>query len=71
MTYGCNNREPLNDLVTVQTGWRETVSLGSPSRVPVLKSIPDPMTKDCQYTKTAIGQADAGCQGCRHRQGGV
>jgi hypothetical protein len=63
MTYGCHNREPLNDLVTVQAGWQSHQG----SRTPVLITITDPMTKDCQYTKTPQGQADPGCQRCRHR----
>ncbi len=67
MTYGCHNREPLNDLALVQDGWIHSQG----SRTPVMILIPDPMTKNCHYTTTADGQRDPKCLGCRHRQGGV
>lgn len=37
------------------------------TRTPRMVSTPNPMTKDCQYTHTTIGQADAKCQGCKHK----
>lgn len=63
--YGCHNREPLRDEAVVRSGWikfRETLT-------PVRVRIPDEMSKDCQYTKSDLGQADAKCDGCKHRAG--
>lgn len=34
-----------------------------PGRAP----IPFVMSPDCQYTKSTLGQIDAGCHGCKHR----
>lgn len=66
--YGCHNRKPLKDEAMVQTGW-------SPFRhhpnheAREMVRIPDPMSKDCRYTHTDLGQADAKCEGCKHRAG--
>ena len=35
-----------------------------PGRAP----IPFRMEPDCQYTKSDLGQADKGCDGCKHKQ---
>ena len=35
-----------------------------PGRAP----IPFRMSPDCEYTKSALGQADKGCTGCKHKQ---
>ncbi len=61
---GCHNREPLRDYVRVQNGW---VTRGQ-SRDPLMVTIPDPMTKECVYTRSAVGQADPGCVGCKWRR---
>lgn len=41
------------------------------SRCNLRDAVSDPaphrMTTDCQYTRTKLGQADAGCDGCKHR----
>lgn len=58
MSYGCHNRAPLRHEREVQDGWTADGRR-------VLRVIPDPMTKDCQYTHTDLGQADPGCVGCR------
>lgn len=68
--YGCHNREPLRDRATVQAGFTPVTcnpNYATDTRHQVLKVIPDPMSKDCQYTHSALGQADAKCQGCKHR----
>lgn len=67
MTYGCHNRPAYTQHVLVQDGWAEDASLGHLSRRPVMTTIPFVMSKDCQYTHTALGQADPGCVGCKHR----
>lgn len=67
MTYGCHNHAARSDTLEVQDGWREDTTHGHPSRRPKMTVIPDPMTKDCQYTHTDLGMTDAKCDGCRHR----
>lgn len=59
--YGCFDRAPLADTVTVRAGWRyftDTI------RIELLREIPNPMTRDCQYSKTTD---DARCVGCKWR----
>lgn len=71
--YGCHNREPLMDSTVVQDGWTThgfTAQHGR-TRLPALKSIPDPMSKDCKYTHSEEGGADPKCAGCKHRAGGL
>ena len=58
---GCHNRAPLKTLVVVQDGWY----MDGYTRTPRMASIPNPMTKTCQYTRTALGAADKGCAGCK------
>lgn len=60
MTYGCHNRKPLRASRNVQDGW---TPLGARN----MRPLPDPMTKDCQYTHTRLGQADPKCAGCKWR----
>jgi hypothetical protein len=59
---GCYNREPLRDSVKVQAGWDDCFVK---TRNPVMVHIPDPMSKDCQYSRTT---ADERCDGCKWRQ---
>ena len=59
MHYGCHNRAPLITWRQVQDGWNDGRQ--------VMRVIPDPMTKDCQYTYTELGQADPKCAGCKWR----
>lgn len=62
----CHNREPLQETVIVQEGWNYCRDgFGNPVRSAVLREIPNPMTKDCQYSKTT---ADARCAGCKWKQ---
>lgn len=64
MKYGCNDRKPLKQTVTVQDGYTTTKA----ARFDHMVTIPDPMTKDCQYTKTDLGQQDPKCFNCNWRQ---
>lgn len=68
MTYGCYNRKPLVDTVIVRFGYGELIDegWGNFSRVAVLAEIPNPMTKDCQYSKTTLDQRCAGCKWDQH-----
>ena len=61
MSYGCFNRKPFVEHYTV---------FGASSTQPGLVSATFPfrLARDCQYTKSALGQADAGCVGCKHRE---
>jgi len=52
---GCFNRAPLRTQVIVQAGH----FMDGVTRYPRMISIPDPMTKDCQYTHDKLGQTDA------------
>ena len=59
--YGCYNREPYKDMVTLpRTPVQIHLSL------PVT-CVPFRMARDCQYTLTKLGQADARCVGCSWR----
>lgn len=62
--YGCRDRAPLEPHAVVQDGWLEQDGGGYWTRMPVLVQIPDPMTKDCQYSKT---HQDPRCEGCKHK----
>lgn len=56
--YGCHNRAPYSPHY-LPTGALDTRQ----------NRIPHVMTQDCQYTRTALGQADPKCIGCKHRAG--
>lgn len=60
---GCHDRPPFRRVTPVQDGW----FLDGDTRVPRMAPAPHRMTTDCQYTRTKLGQADAGCDGCKHR----
>lgn len=61
MTYGCHNRAPYKEHVVIRP---ELVVDGvTPSNNTFLFR----MSRDCQYTKTDLGRADAGCHGCKWR----
>ena len=62
--YGCHNRAPLKQSAVVANGWYQD----GMTRTPRMISIPDPMTKTCNYTTTQLGKADAKCVGCTHKQ---
>ena len=62
MTYGCYNRKP-HLRATAHTRlihWGTKVWAER-------ELIPNRGERLCQYTKTALGQADAGCVGCYWR----
>jgi hypothetical protein len=60
---GCHNRPPYRSQLKVVDGhWDDGVQ-----RIPKLTQIPYRMTTGCQYTLTTLGQADAGCDGCKHK----
>ena len=63
MSYGCYNRKDYRPKLMVQDGWW----LDGQARMAKVRQIPFTMTKDCQYTKTDLGQADEGCHGCKRR----
>lgn len=64
--HGCHNHKAFVEAVIVQHGWSEIFRDGfnNPHRTPVLKEIPNPMTKDCQYTLHKDNHADPRCAGC-------
>ena len=62
MTYGCYNRRPhlAATAVTRMVHWGSKVWAER-------ELIPNRGERHCQYTKTALGQADPGCRGCSWR----
>lgn len=60
---GCHNRAPYKEYVVVQDGWTQK------GEIRYLISIPFPMTTDCQYTLSELGQKDEKCVGCKWRKG--
>ena len=70
MKHGCHGRPPLRDGLMVQDGWNETITGSSASRAPVMRHVPDPMTRACQYAVSPEGQADPRCEGCRNHASG-
>lgn len=54
---GCFNRPPFKPSTVLREigGYR------------IINVVPFRMSEDCQYTKSALGQADERCQGCKHR----
>jgi hypothetical protein len=63
--YGCLNRAPLRMQSVVAAGWYQD----GYTRTPKMISIPDPMTKDCQYRLTDLGKVDPKCAACAHKVG--
>lgn len=66
MTYGCHNREEYVPSYLAQSGWVTDKNDGM-IRHSTMIPIPVRMARDCQYTKTTLGQADPKCEGCKHR----
>jgi len=67
--HGCHNRPAPSKLIIVQDGWNEWFNddCYTPGRTAKYKYIPDPMTKECQYTRSAKTNNDPQCAGCRWR----
>jgi hypothetical protein len=64
---GCYDRAPLQNEVWVRTGWFGFHSFndGTVLKQPKFTKIANPMTKDCQYSRTT---ADLRCDGCVWQQ---
>ena len=64
VSNGCHDRPPFKPFTKVADGhWDYGVQ-----RIPKLTSVPFRMAKDCQYTHTALGQADQRCTGCQWKK---
>lgn len=64
---GCHNRAPFKESMRVQDGLTD---LRLPyAQVQRFVEKPFRMATDCQYTKTDLGKADKGCDGCKWRDG--
>lgn len=61
--YGCHNHSPFRTSFPAQDGW----FMDGVTRVARMVPVPFRMAKDCQYTHTALGAADARCVGCKHK----
>jgi hypothetical protein len=63
---GCYNRKPLRRTVLAQDGWVYLKTHpGFVTRMPKMVRLPDPMSKDCQYS---IHTVDPKCAGCKWNQ---
>ncbi len=60
---GCHNRPTF--ATHYKVGVRPAIAGGVIFEVPVMQA--NTGSRDCQYTHTALGQADAGCTNCIHR----
>jgi len=58
MRNGCHDHEPYKDSFT-------TVGVDSKTGINKTFTIPNPNTKDCNYTHTELGKLDKGCIGCK------
>lgn len=68
--HGCHNRPPLLDVVLVQEGlsFPRQISEASYVRDKVYVKVDNPMTKDCQYSRSAKVHQDPACKDCIHHQ---
>jgi hypothetical protein len=65
---GCFDHAPYKNRVMVQDGWTDeplSPTTLTRTRMPVIKAIPNPNTKDCQYSLTTL---DEKCEGCKWKQ---
>lgn len=60
---GCHNRPEYRKMLPVQDGWW----LDGHTRVAKMVPSAFRMSTECNYTRTALGQADHKCAGCKHR----
>ena len=63
----CYNRPAYKDSIFVQDGWKKAKAGKAIIRLPLMKLIPDPMSKNCQQWGP-MGEAKLknwDCQGCR------
>jgi hypothetical protein len=67
VTYGCHNRAEFADFHLSQDGYTSSRPDAN-TRLPRMVKTPHVLTRDCQYTKTELGQKDAGCINCKHRK---
>jgi len=71
VSYGCYNRRGFEENVeTVSVEPILTPACGGFLHTPkvVSRTWPNRFAQDCQYTSTALGQADPKCAGCKHRK---
>jgi hypothetical protein len=68
--HSCYNRADFKQKIIVQKGWGDWFynGFGEPSRCALYEEIDNPMTKDCQYTKSAKTNGDPQCAGCTRKQ---
>lgn len=65
---GCHNRREFVKSIEMSdsTHFRPRPEI---ALMPMINAIfvPFVMSRRCEYTRSSLGQADAGCLGCRHR----
>ena len=61
---GCHDRKPFRPSQPVQDGY----FMDGVTRIAKMVSVPFRMSRDCEYTKSSLGNADKGCTGCQWKQ---
>ena len=63
ISYRCFNHRPFRDTMMVQDGYYMT----GDTRIPKMVKVPFRMSRECEYSKTDLGKADARCVGCDNK----
>ena len=61
---GCHQRKPFRPSQPVQDGY----FMDGVTRISKMISAPFRLSMGCEYTKSSLGAADAGCTDCQWRQ---
>jgi hypothetical protein len=64
--YGCHNRAPYPALIPLPAVQPISVE-GYVVNSEAVQYVKNVFSKDCQFTKTALGRADQKCMGCSWR----
>ena len=59
--YGCHGRAPFVTTMTAQDGWTNDFR----TRTPNMVEVPVRSEPECQFTRSALGQADQRCTMCK------
>ena len=65
---GCHNRADYKPSYLAQDGYYKSEPGMPLARIPRMVEVPFTMSPDCQYTKSELGQRDAGCIGCMRKE---
>ena len=65
---GCHNRADYKPSYLAQDGYYDSEPGMPLARIPRMVEVPFRMSPGCQYTKSELGQRDAGCIGCMRKE---